>query len=65
MKVKVLTSIASSLWSYGPGDVVEISEAEAASWIEAGIAVPAEEVEVAIKEATEDTAVHRGRPRRR
>lgn len=37
-KVKVLVSIASSDWSYTPGQVVELPDTQAETWIGSGLA---------------------------
>ncbi|MBT9134897.1 MAG: hypothetical protein DDT38_01639 [Firmicutes bacterium] len=42
MKIRLKTSIASSEWSYALGELVDVGEAAAAAWIEAGIAESAE-----------------------
>lgn len=42
MQVRVLVSIASAEWSYVPGQVVEMDEAMARTWIGSGLAEPAE-----------------------
>jgi len=57
MKIKLLHAIASPLFSYKRGEIVEIEDAEAVRWLNAGIAVavPAEPPveEAAIKTKTE------------
>lgn len=42
MQVRVLVSIASAEWSYVPGQVVEMDEEMARTWIGSGLAEPAE-----------------------
>ena len=40
MKVRMRTSIAGRTYSYSPGSVVDVPDAEAQRWISAGIAEP-------------------------
>ena len=40
MQVKFLVSVAGSDWSASPGEVVDISDKDAASYIKSGAAVP-------------------------
>lgn len=42
MQVRILVSIASAEWSYTPGQIVEMDDALARTWIGSGIAEPAE-----------------------
>jgi|DewCreStandDraft_4_1066084.scaffolds.fasta_scaffold01911_14 hypothetical protein len=44
MQVRVLVSIASAEWSYVPGQIVEMDEEMARTWIGSGLAEPAEPV---------------------
>lgn len=56
MKVKVLTSIASATWSYAPGEIVDMPDDQAKTWIKSGLAAPIEtgpEVETAMLEPPE------------
>lgn len=56
MRVQILKSIASTSWSYAPGEIVELDDDRAEKWIVAGIAarlgVP-EQVETTVKEPPE------------
>ncbi len=38
MRIKILHAIASALWSYKRGDIVEVEDTEAVRWLNAGIA---------------------------
>lgn len=42
MKVRILTSIASATWSYAPGEIVDMPEKQAKTWIKSGLAAPVE-----------------------
>jgi len=42
MKVRVLTSIASATWSYAPGEIANMPEEQAKTWIKSGLAAPVE-----------------------
>ena len=55
MKVRILTSIASATWSYGPGEIVDMPDEQATTWIKSGLAAPADEkpVETAMVEPPE------------
>lgn len=67
MRVRLLTSIASAAWSYAPGDVADVDDIEAQSWIVAGIAVPVEvdgEPEAEIVEPPETATAEPQRSRR-
>jgi len=55
MKVKLLTSIASTDWSYAFGQIVEIDTKLATAWIKSGIAelVGGKQIETATAEPSE------------
>lgn len=66
--VRVLVSIAGVSFSYAPGEVVELEDAEARRWITAGVAeavaVEREPApETATKRPRENTARRAGKPR--
>lgn len=66
MTVRVLVSIAGVSFSYAPGDVAELDEAEARRWIAAGIAEAVKQAsapESAAKRPRETTARGRAKPR--
>lgn len=44
MKVKILTSIAGSNFSYGPREIVELEDNLARKWIKSGIAEAMKEI---------------------
>lgn len=65
MKVKILTSIASATWSYAPGDIVDMPDKQAKTWIKSGLAAPVEErvIETAMVEPSETRTRTGGRKR--
>lgn len=46
-KVRLLTSMASPINSYSPGDIIEVSKDEAERMIEKGLAEPADQIRTA------------------
>jgi hypothetical protein len=57
MKIKVNQSVAGSTWSYQRGQVVDLPEAEAASFVRSGLASFVEPpVESAVAESAKRTA---------
>lgn len=51
MQVRILVSIASAEWSYVPGQIVEMDDDMARTWIGSGLAEPAEPTSQAEPEA--------------
>ncbi|PNG27010.1 hypothetical protein [Methylocella silvestris] len=47
VKVKIISSIAGDNYSYAPGDIIDLDEAIAQAWQEAGLSTPAPDGEVA------------------
>ena len=58
-RVRIMTSISTTEASYKRGEEVELDEATARSWVEAGMAVPAGSEDQAVPETT---ARRTGRP---
>ena len=58
-RVRILTSISTTVDSYKRGQEVDLDEATARSWVEAGMAVPAGNEEQTVPETT---ARRTGRP---
>lgn len=62
----MLMSIASTAWSYAPGDVADVDDVEAQLWIDAGIAVAAERApEAAVVDVPETATAEPQRSRRK
>lgn len=64
MRVQVLKSIAAFDWDYQPGQVVEMADEQARTWIGSGLVTPVLEPETAMAPAAPERAVSRGRSRR-
>jgi hypothetical protein len=64
VRVRVLVSIASADWAYHPGQVVDLPEPMARTWISSGLASPLPEPEAAVVEAPEQAVQPRPRARK-
>lgn len=56
MKIKILVPICGLSFSYTPGDVVEINDAEAKRWIDAGHAAKASKPQISADKAAKADA---------
>lgn len=64
MRVQVLKSIAAFDWDYQSGQVVEMADEQARTWIGSGLVTPTREPETAMAAGAPERAVSRGRSRR-